>query len=136
MANHDHLVTVGTQLADLNMNLGHQRAGCVKDLQLPLLGVLTHLHRDPMGTHDHAGAQRHLVQIFHKDCALVAQIIHDMVVVNDFMPNVDGRTELFKGTLHNFNGTLHACAKSPRFCQHHVVEFFKANGLLHASCPD
>ena len=55
---------------------------------------------------------QYLVEILDEYRPLGSQIGHHMVVVNDLVPHINGRTKLLKRTLNNLNGTINTRTKS------------------------
>ena len=114
MADHDHLQAVGMVALGLDMHLGDERAGCVDEKHLALGGLCWHGLRDAMGRKDHRAVIGAIVKLFNKDRALVAQTIHDVFVVNDFVADVDRRAPFFERHFDDLDRAIHARAEAAR----------------------
>jgi hypothetical protein len=68
-----------------------------------------------MGRKHQGSPRRYIVKLFNKDCTLGLEIVHHIGVVHDFVAHVDRAAELLQRALHDFNGTVYACAKAPGF---------------------
>ncbi len=67
-----------------------------------------------MSAVDNALAIRNLVLAIDEDGALAAEFVDHKAVVNDFLPNINGRTERFEGDADNIDGTDHSGAEPSR----------------------
>jgi hypothetical protein len=115
VADHDDFHALSGKLLYLYVNLGHQRAGGIEDLEFSGHGMVSNLSRDPVGTHDHSGTERNLVKILYEHCALLAKVSNHMVVVDNLMPDINGGAESLERPLDNLNGAVHTGTKTPRF---------------------
>ena len=70
VSDHDELVAFAVQLGNLDVHLGHQRAGGVKHLKAARLRFLLHRAADAVGAEHQGGAGRHFGQVFDEDRAL------------------------------------------------------------------
>ena len=57
-----------------------------------------------MRTEDQDCAERHFFHRFDKDGAAQPELVHHVAVVNDFVVNVNGRSEEFQRALDDFDG--------------------------------
>jgi hypothetical protein len=57
---------------------------------------------------------RDFVFAIDKDCAFAAQLIDHKTVVDDFLTDVDGRTESLQSDTDNVDGADHARAEAAR----------------------
>ncbi len=55
---------------------------------------------------------RHLVELLDESRPLVAQVVHDMAVVNDLVPDVDGRAVLQQRAIDNLDRSHNARTKA------------------------
>ena len=67
MADQNDGTVLTRELERLEVNFGHQRTGCVDDLETSLAGLGPHLRRDSMRAEDHSGAGRYFFQLLDKD---------------------------------------------------------------------
>jgi hypothetical protein len=73
------------------MHLRDERADGVNDAQPPALAVLAHRRRDPVRREDADLAGWDLVLVVDEDRAQPLQPAHDVVVVDDLVPDIDRR---------------------------------------------
>jgi len=112
MADQDQRVPLLGELDRLHVNLRHQRAGCIDDLQAAFLCTLANRGRDTVGRVDHSRAFRNLVQLIDEDRALFRQIVHDIAVVHDLFAHVDGSAKGIESNLHNVDCPHNAGAEA------------------------
>src|SRR5260370_7841124 len=74
------------------MNLGDQRTSGVDHIQTALSSLAAHLGRDTVRAEDGTRTRRHLVQLFDKHGAGGAQFLNDVLVVDNFLADVNRRT--------------------------------------------
>jgi hypothetical protein len=74
---------------DFGMDLGHQRAGGIENLQVAALGLGPYRQRDTVGAENNRGTIRDIRKILYKDRTFSAQILHDKPVMHHFVPDVD-----------------------------------------------
>ena len=114
VANHHDFTLPLAHAANFKVHLGHQRAGCIKDLETALFRLAPYGLRHPMGTENHRISCGNLTQFLNKHCPFAAQIIADEFVVHHLMPHVDRRPEFFQGALHNGDGAFDASTETAR----------------------
>ena len=56
----------------------------------------------------------HFIELFNEHCALGAQCINDEFVVNNFVPDIDGRAVFFDGEFDDVDRAVYAGAKAAR----------------------
>jgi len=76
-----------------------------------------------MGAENCHRTRGHFIKRFYEECPLVFQIFDDMMIVDDFVQDVDGCTVNLQGTLNNLDCSNHACTKSARLRQYHLHSF-------------
>lgn len=101
----------------LLVNLCDQRTRCIDDLQR----ALPRFHIDRVGdavrAEDRRRAGWDLVERLDEHSALGTQALDDVLVVDDFVADIDGRSELLKRALDDIYGALDAGAKAARLGQ-------------------
>ena len=117
VADHDELITFLVELGDFHVHLGHQRAGGVENLEatpfcLPLDGFA-----HAVGREHQSRTCGHIVELFDEDGAAILQVIDHIGVVHDLVPHIDGAAKLGQCPVHDFDGAVHPCAKTPWFRQ-------------------
>src|SRR5882762_11537742 len=78
-----------------------------------------------MGAENDGGAVGHLVQFIDEHRADGAETVHHILVVNDFMPHVDGSAEQYDRPLDDVDGAVHPGAESARIGQEDLHQFFR-----------
>ena len=91
VADQDDRVALVGELARLDVDLGDQRAGRVDRPQPALGGVVVHRRGDAVGGEDDHLALRHLGLLVDEDRAALAQLLDDVLVVDDLLAHVDRR---------------------------------------------
>ena len=133
VTDHDHIAPVSPQFGHFDMDLGDQRTGGVEDLKAASAGLVAHRPRHAVGRENHGGAIGNVGQIIDEDRAFSPQITDHMVVVNDFMPNIDWRAELTQRPLDDFDRAVDAGTKAARLGQqrlrHRVLQLAHLKGL-------
>ena len=96
------------------MNFCDQRAGGVDTAETMAGGGLPHRGRYAVRTEDQQRSRRRIGGILDEDRPLLPQPLDHVVVVNDFVTNVDGRSELLKGELDALDGPVDTGTESAR----------------------
>ena len=120
VADHDDLAALLAHLGDLDVHLGHQRAGRVEHLQAARLGLAPHRLRHAVRAEDHGAAGGHLVQLLDEHRALGAQVVDHEPVVHDLVAHVDRRAELRERALDDRDGAVDAGAEAARIGEQDV----------------
>src|SRR5690606_6940381 len=92
------------------VDLGDQRAGGVDGGEAAALGLLVDDGRHTVGGEHHDVARRDLLRLFDEDGALLLKGLHDVLVVHDLVPDVDGGPVLLEGLLDGDQGAVHTRA--------------------------
>lgn len=74
-----------------------------------------------MGREDDYGTFWNLINFINEDDPLVAEGFYHELVVDDFVTDVDGGSELFDGFLHDVNGAVNTGAESARGSKYDFV---------------
>ena len=104
VADHDNFPSFAVHPGDFEVYLGDQRAGGVKDFQPARGGLLTHCLRDAMRAENDRCAGWHLIQFIDKHGSLGTQVIADVLVVHDFVTDIDRCAEFLDGPFNDGNG--------------------------------
>src|SRR6266516_342134 len=118
----DHLDVVGVAdernemagvrvAARLRVNLGDERTDGVHDTQAAFLAVLAHGRRNTVRGEDADLPGRDLVLVIDEDGAQVLETTHDVVVVHDLVPHVDGWAVLREQALDDLDRAVHSCTE-------------------------
>ena len=132
----DDLAPGSSVAADFHVNLGDQRTGGVKNLEAALRRLLPHRARYAVGAENQGGAVGHFVQMFDKDRAASAQIIHHKAVMHDLVAHVDRCAKQFQRPFDNADGPIHPGAKATGISQmnlyaHAVSSRMRRCGFTH-----
>ena len=115
MTHQQNLVTLTGKPLDLGVHLGHQRAGGVERREIQVFGALPDGWRDAVRGENEIGPARDLVGLVHKDHATFGELLHHMLVVDDLLAHVQGRTMLFQCLLDGLDGPVDAGTVATRF---------------------
>ena len=137
VANHDEVVAFFVHLGHFHMHFGDQRTGGVKHIEAAFIRLLPNGLRHTVRAEHQGCASGHIGQVFDEDGTFGLEVVHHIGVVHDFMADIDRRTKFADGPFNDFNGAVHARAKTPGFGQHHVHEFSACWGAgdVHQSTP-
>ena len=103
-------------------------------MQVPGSGITFDLPRHSVCAEYCQGTFRNVLDIFDKPRSLRAKVINDMLVVDDFVPDIDRRAVLFECAFDDFNCPDNAGTKSPGVCNHYPDRFFVIRS--HYSIPE
>ena len=117
MPDHDNFTSLFAHLANFNMYFRNQRTGSVEDFQSACLCFNLDCFGYAMRRKYQMLPGRHIIKLFNKNCTLLAQIVHNISVMDYFMAHIDGCAELRQCPLDNFNCTIHTSAKTARLRQ-------------------
>jgi hypothetical protein len=112
----------GTRESDrLKVHFGHQRAGGVNHLKPAANGILADLGRDAVSAENRPGAFGNLVHLFHKHGSGLAQTVHNVLVVNDFLADENGWAVEIQSNLDHVDCPHHTGAEPARFEQKNLL---------------
>jgi hypothetical protein len=95
------------------MHFGDKRTGGVNRKEISLASDFGDRFGHAVGRENHRSiCIGDFIQIFDKDCALPFQIIDNVSIVDDFMPDIDWSTMKFQRLLDGINRANDTCAKS------------------------
>ena len=115
VADEDDRVALGGELDRLAVDLGHERAGRVDRLQAAALGVGVDGRRHAVGGEDgHRALGDRVVELVDEDRAALAQLLDDVLVVDDLLAHVDGRAVELERALDGLHGAVDAGAVAAR----------------------
>ncbi len=98
----------------LAMDLGDQRASGVEKVETARLRILGHSLGHAMGGEDDGAVVGNLVQFLDEDGALRAQAVDHIFIMDDLVPDIDGRAIFGDRALHDGDGAVHPRAKAAR----------------------
>ena len=120
MADDDDPAAQRGLLARLQVHLGHQRAGGVDDLQLPILRLPHHRVGHAVGREHRHRTGRHVVQAVNEHRAAAAQVGHHVAVVHDLVEHVHRGAMQLQGTFNDVHRPHHTGTEAAGLCQQHL----------------
>ena len=103
------------QFNGLEVDFGDQGASGVNHEQFSGGGFFTHSRGDTVGAENDARSFGHFGQLFDENGTRAAQLFHDVAVVDDFLPDVDGRAIKIEGNFDYIDGSYHARTEAAGF---------------------
>ena len=104
------------------MDLGDERAGRVDRLQAALLGALADARGDAVGGEDADRALGHLGLLLDEDRAALAQLLDDVLVVDDLLAHVHRRAVELERAFDRLHGPIDARAVAARRRQQQLLD--------------
>jgi hypothetical protein len=65
-----------------------------------------------MGTEDHRVTGWHILELLYEDGALGTQVVYDILVMDNLVPNIDWSSKLGERAFDDFNSAVHSSAES------------------------
>ena len=121
VADQNDAETVAREPHGLQMHLGDQRAGGIDHFQMALRGLLANRGSHAVRAEDGPRTRRHFVQFLDEDGAGLAQFVHHVLVVYDFLAHVDRRTVEVERDLHHVDRPYDTGAKASRLEQKNLL---------------
>ena len=121
MPNQDDMATRIEMSFCTKMNLEHQRATGVKNLQMTRFSLFVNAFGDTMSRENHYGSFGDLIQFINKNNALALKRFHNKLIMHNFMADIYRRTEFFDSFFNHMNSAVNASTESTRGSQN---EFF------------
>src|SRR5712691_4146921 len=112
MPDQDQLVTLSVVAVDFVMDLDHERARRVDDLQPAPFGHFPDRLGDAVRAEDHGLAVRHFAEFLNEDRAFQLERVDDVAAMHNLMPDVDRRPIGLERQLHDVDGPVHAGAET------------------------
>jgi hypothetical protein len=114
---HNHGPATPRVRGDFQVHLGHERTRRIQEPQAARPGLFVDRRRHAVrAEHDHR-AWRDVAELFDEDRAHAAQPFDDVVVVDDFVPDVHGRSECVERTFDDADGPVNPGAEAARVRQ-------------------
>ncbi len=112
--------TIRGEPPGLDVDLRHERAGCVDHLEVANPRVRVDLGRHAVGGENDDRSLGNLGLLLHEHGALGLQVADDVQVVDDLLAHVDGSAVLGERPLHGVDGSIDAGAVSAGGSQEHL----------------
>jgi hypothetical protein len=119
----DQRVAIPSKTNGFDVNLGYQRTRRVNNPKSPPLTGLTHLRSHAVSGVNDTFTLGDLIDAIHKDRTLGDQFFDHVAVVNDFLPDVDGRAEGLQCDTNDIYGTDHTGTEASRFEEEEGLRF-------------
>ena len=117
VADHHDVEAFLAHLRDFDMHFGDERTGGVVHAQATRLGFRADRLRNAVRAENDRVAGRHFLELLDEDRALLAQILDDIGVVDDFVAHVDRRAVQLDRALDDFDGPIDAGTEPARLRQ-------------------
>ena len=114
VANQNDGVSVASKFDSFQVNFRNQRARCVDHLQATRFRFPPDFRRNPVRAENSPRAGWNFIDFLHEDRASLTKFLHNMFVVNDFLPDVDRRAIKIESDLDYINCPDDACTKPTR----------------------
>ena len=128
-----HLIDNETQVRDelpgLDVDLGDERAGRVDGRELARRRVGVHARGDAVGREDDGLPLGDIVLLVHEDRSALAQLLDDVLVVDDLLAHVDRCAVEFEGVLDGLDRAVDARAVTPRSGQQQALGRRSGSGV-------
>ena len=103
------------------VHLGHQRAGGIDHIQVAFLGLAPHRRRHTVSAENGARANRHLAQLFHENRPGFAQFVHNVLVMHDFLADINRRAVQIQRDFDHIDGSHDTGAETSRLEQEYLL---------------
>jgi len=113
VADHDEFVAFFVQLGHLDMHLGHQRAGGIKNAETASLGFALNGLAHAVRAEHQGGASRHVIERLNENRSARLEVVDHMGVVHDLVAHVNGSTKLFERPFDDVDGAVDPRTKPP-----------------------
>ena len=117
VSDEDDLVTLPAVTSRFVVYLAHQRTGRIDHPQPADAGLVLHFPGHAMGAEHRDGVLRDVFDVFDEASALVAQTVDNVLVVDNFVANVDGRTIDLERSFDDVDGPDDSGTESSRLCE-------------------
>ncbi len=98
-----------------------ERAGRVEWHQIASAGSLRNALGDAMCRENHwLGGFWYFIELLHKNGAFGLQLVHDVAVVDNLVPHVDGGPVLGESKFDDLDGAVDARTEAARGCKKHA----------------
>ena len=117
---HDRVPLRG-ELLRLDVDLGDERAGGVDRIQPSRRGAGVNARGHAVGREHHRRAGWDLSLRLNEHGSALAELLHDVLVVDDLLAHVDRRAMKLQRALDRLHGPIHARAIAPRRGQQQLL---------------
>ena len=117
MAYQQQMIALPMAMARLHVHFRHQWAGRINVIQILGIGAIDHRLRYSVRTKHHrtrAVGLRNIIDLVDEYDAARPEIINDILVMDDLMPDIHGRAVHHKQAVDNLHGALDSGAKPMR----------------------
>ena len=129
----DDRVALLGELARLDVDLGHQRAGGVDRAQAARRRVRVHARGDAVGREDDQRPLGDLGLLFDEDRAALCELLDHVLVVDDLLPHVDRRAVHLERVLDRLYGAIDAGAVAARRGEQDPLRAARFGGRGHVA---
>src|SRR5580698_5781936 len=112
MPNQHDARAIAGESHSFQMHFGDQRTCGVDHMQIPIFGLLADRGSHAVRAEDGASADGNFIQFFDEYGASLAQLIHDVFVVDNFFAHINWRPIQVQGDLDYIDSPYYASAKA------------------------
>ncbi len=123
MPDHHDLAPGGAHFCDFDVHLCHQGTRCIEHAQPALPCFALHTLGYAVGRENHDAARRNLIEIIDKHRAFGTKIVNDVLVMNNFMPDVNRCAVHRKRPLDDFDRAINAGTETTRLREDNFHRF-------------
>src|SRR5690606_22027431 len=110
--------------------------GRIEDFQSHFAGLGPHGLRHTVRREHHDGARWGFMQLVDEDGALGLQVLDDVAVMDDFVPDINGRAVELESPLDDVDGPVDSRAKAARLRQHNFRPADRLHVAWHYRTPN
>ena len=115
MADQQNMGTILIVTGGFNMDFSHKGAGGINSNHIASGGFINDGFCNAMGRKDDMFPVRDFIQFIHENSTHCGQTVHHMLIMHDFMPDIDGGTKFVQCFFNNANSTINPCTKPSGF---------------------
>nr|WP_243411107.1 hypothetical protein [Salmonella enterica] len=133
VADENRFLTATAGARHFHMDFRHQRAGGVKNGKIAAFRLVTHRLGNPMSGENQNGAIRHFANLLYKDRPALAQAVHYIAVMHDFVPNVNWRAVNSERIFNNADSAVYPGAKTAWVGQQDLHVYASSAGSISST---
>lgn len=131
MSDEEDLVALPGVADCFRVDLGDEGAGGIDGDETPVLSALADHGADAMGAEDDDFAFGDFIERFDEDDASVFESSDDMLVVDDFVEDIDGLAWVeVQDLINDINSHVNACAESTGVCENNFHGWWVRKGSM------
>src|SRR5688572_27002765 len=120
VADHDDFSVLCTLFRHFDMHLCDERTRRIIYAESARLGFSAHGLRDSVSAENDRSAGRYLVKLLDENGPFRLEILDDVRVVHDLVPDVNGRTVLTQSAFDDLDCAVYASTETTRFSEQYL----------------